>query len=128
MPPSEETLILSLNNIWSLLSASRFPSRISNSSLIIHGGFDPFLLLPLANDPKSDLPDSFTVCSSLQVKFQNGLLHLFEMYQKDGSHWFNIHMSIQRGMSMVFRFFYVDPQTGNDIQVYIKLLVSTPPH
>ena len=40
------------------------------------------------------------------------------MYQKDGSHWFNIHMSIQRGMSMVFRFFYVDPLTGNDIQVH----------
>ena len=76
-----------------------------------------FLWLSLANDPKSSLPDSFTVCSSLLVKFQNAHLHLFGMYKKDGSHWFNMHMSIQSEKRMVFRLFYVDPLTGSDMQV-----------
>ena len=35
----------------------------------------------LANDPRSSLPDSFTVCSSLLVNFVNQKIHFLEMYK-----------------------------------------------
>ena len=45
----------------------------------------------LANDPKANLPDSFTICSSIYVKYVTSTSdHFMEVYKEDGGHWFTI--------------------------------------
>ena len=45
----------------------------------------------LANDPKANLPDSFTICSSIYVKYVTSTSdHFMEVYREDGGHWFTI--------------------------------------
>lgn len=70
----------------------------------------------LANDPKSNLPDDFTICTSLLIKYIQGPTQIFQMYKKDGSHWFNLHINTNvrdyGRMSEAIRMVYIDPETG----------------
>ena len=70
----------------------------------------------LANDPKSNLPDSFTICSSIQVENIVGATHFIQMYTEDGSHWFSLHMLTNlrdhEKMSEIFRIMFVNPNTN----------------
>ena len=72
--------------------------------------------ISLANDPRSSLPDSFTVCSSLLVNFVNQKIHFIEMYKEDGSHWFSLTLAVPDGLALVIRFYYEDPVTGSNQQ------------
>ena len=70
----------------------------------------------LANDPKSQFPDSFTICSSIQIKFIYGATHFVQMYKDDGSHWFSLHILTNLRdtvkMSEVLRIMFEHPKTG----------------
>ena len=46
--------------------------------------------ITLANDPKEDLPNSFTICSSFFVKFVVTTLQAIKLLKKDGSQWFDL--------------------------------------
>ena len=47
----------------------------------------------LANDPKADLPESYTVCNSIFVKFSTTDNNVIEMLNNDGSHWYMLELS-----------------------------------
>ena len=48
----------------------------------------------LSQDPISNLPASFTICSSLYLGRINGPLNIFQMYNENGMHFFNIAIYI----------------------------------
>ena len=56
----------------------------------------------LNNDPKANIPDSFTVCSSVFIKFWSTDISIIEMLKEDGSHWF--HMKLQNYDRMAYTF------------------------
>ena len=68
--------------------------------------------ISLGNDPKSSLPDSFTICSSILVMFENVGAHFVQMYTENGSHWFSFQISIMQSSNVQTRLFYMDPSTG----------------
>ena len=47
----------------------------------------------LANDPKADLPDSYTVCNSVFVKFPTTSSSVIQMLKNDGSPWYKLELS-----------------------------------
>ena len=46
----------------------------------------------LTNDPIGNLPDSFTICSAIHVKYRTSIAVFFQLYQEDGSPWINFYM------------------------------------
>ena len=44
----------------------------------------------VANDPISNLPDQFTVCSSLFINFKTTKINVVQIYKQDGTHWFQL--------------------------------------
>ena len=63
----------------------------------------------LANDPKANLPDTFTICSSIFMEYRPGLegVGILEMFKEDGSHWFLLNYYVK-----TFEFYYMNPVTG----------------
>ena len=48
----------------------------------------------LSQDPISNLPASFTICSSVYLGRINGPLNIFQMYNENGKHFFNFGIYI----------------------------------
>ena len=48
----------------------------------------------LANDEKENLQNSFTICSSIFVKVWVTRTTVIEMLKHDGSHWFNLELTL----------------------------------
>ena len=46
----------------------------------------------LANDPNGNLPDSFTVCSSVYVKYCTSNKGIIQMLKKDGTPWYSVEI------------------------------------
>merc|ERR1719300_1860437 len=46
----------------------------------------------LVDDPISDFPNDFTICSSLYIKFMTTKNNVIEIMKKDGTHWFQIDL------------------------------------
>ena len=44
----------------------------------------------IENDPVSNLPNEFTICTSLFIDIVKSSQYLFEILKKDGTHWFSI--------------------------------------
>ena len=44
----------------------------------------------VANDPISNLPDQFTVCSSHFINFKTTKINVVQIYKQDGTHWFQL--------------------------------------
>ena len=69
--------------------------------------------ITLAIDEKSNLPDSFTICSSFMFKFIHGESHFFQLYKEDGSSWFSVDMGpVKRdevNMAEIFKIWYENP-------------------
>ena len=63
----------------------------------------------LADDPKANIPDTFTICTSIHIKYRPGLkdVGIFEMLKEDGSHWFLLNYYVKS-----LEFFYMNPTTG----------------
>ena len=52
----------------------------------------------LSNDPKGQLPNDFTVCSSLLIKFMTTKNNFIEIYKEDGTHWFQLDLEHLRDL------------------------------
>ena len=52
----------------------------------------------LSNDPKAQLPNDFTVCSSLLIKFMTTKNNFIEIYKEDGTHWFQLDLEHLRDL------------------------------
>ena len=55
----------------------------------------------LVNDPKSQLPNMFTICSSVFLDFITSETHFIEILKEDGSHWFDVSVSTLTGRHLV---------------------------
>ena len=44
----------------------------------------------MTNNPVSNLPDAFTICSSLYIEFMTTLQNIIQIMKEDGTHWFSI--------------------------------------
>ena len=53
----------------------------------------------LANDPISNLPKDFTICSSLYIRYMTTKNNFIEFYQADGSHWFQLDIEHLRNLN-----------------------------
>ena len=75
----------------------------------------------LSQDPISNLPASFTICSSVYLGTINGPLNIFQMYNENGEHFFNFGIYISDVLRNVDRterlvMYY---QTGKEMFVEI---------
>ena len=55
----------------------------------------------LINDPKSNVPNMFTICSSVLIDFVYSDTHFIEVLKEDGSHWFEVSVSTGTGRHLV---------------------------
>ena len=53
----------------------------------------------LANDPVSDLPPAFTICSSLFVQYMTTNKNFVQLFQEDGSHWLHFEIELIRNFN-----------------------------
>ena len=44
----------------------------------------------ITNNPGSDLPNEFTICSSLFIGIVTSMQNIFQILKKDGTHWFSM--------------------------------------
>ena len=76
----------------------------------------------LANDPKGNLPDSYTVCNSIFVKFATTPHGVVEMLKNDGSHWYLLELDpgnrIYERFSESMIISFIDPSTGKHEREY----------
>ena len=73
--------------------------------------------LTLADDPKGNLPESYTACSSVFAKFITTDTAIIEMLKQDGTPWYSLALSDSRSreydtMSQILIFWYDNPTTG----------------
>ena len=81
----------------------------------------------LANDPTANLPDTFTICSSILIKFRPGLkdVGIIEMLREDGTHWF----LLKNEDAETIDFFYVNPATGKtEYEKFSGTIIPIVPH
>ena len=82
-------LILSLFFIHKFYSLQYY-SNFNDGKLLF--GIESTIVdyVTLANDPKENLPNDFTICTSLYIKYMTTKNNIFELYKEDGSHWFQM--------------------------------------
>ena len=71
--------------------------------------------LTLADDPKGNLPDSYTACSSVFVKFATTDILVIQMLKQDGTPWYRFTIFAGREfgtMSEILNLNYDNPTTG----------------
>ena len=71
----------------------------------------------LLNAPKADLPNSFTICTSIFNKYKTTAIAFFEMYKDDGTHWFLLQIGPTKrdykNPSETVTIWYENPTTGS---------------
>ena len=87
----------------------------------------------VANDPKANLGDSFTVCSSLFVQYAVTASSFIEILKKDGSHWILLTLSHPyrdlETMTEGMRLFYSNPISGKkELEVFRDTNIPIVPH
>ena len=87
----------------------------------------------LANDPKGNLPDSYTVCNSIFVKFATTPHGVVEMLKNDGSHWYLLELDpgnrIYERFSESMIISFIDPSTGkHDRKYFSRATIPIVPH
>ena len=50
--------------------------------------------LTIAKDPVSNLPNKFTICSSLFLDLMTTMKNVIQIFKEDGTHWFNLSIDI----------------------------------
>ena len=123
-------LILSLFN----LANSRTLSYLSNIKQNSPGKMKELKdYVTLANDLKSNLPKSFTVCSSVLIKFTDSVTNVFTFLKQDGSAWFEIDiptkMRMYQTLSEQILVWYENPVTREQGREYfIDTILPIVPH
>ena len=64
----------------------------------------------IANNPGSDLPNEFTICTSLFIEIMTTSQYLFEILKKDGTHWYSLSYDMRKATTTDQLFFCF--QTG----------------
>ena len=64
----------------------------------------------MTNNPGSDLPNEFTICTSLFVEILTTNQNIVQLMKKDGSHWFSIFYDASRSSTREDLFYCI--QTG----------------
>ena len=87
----------------------------------------------LANDPKEQLPNSFTICSSMLVNFSTTMGNFLLMSKEDGSQWFDLSIVLVardfKHMTEKFELSFENPTTQKYENIYIfDPLVPIVPH
>ena len=65
----------------------------------------------MTNKPGFDLPNEFTICTSIIIEIMTTMQHIVTIMKKDGTHWFSISYTTVDGTVMDEAFFYC-VQTG----------------
>ena len=103
-----------------------FYSNFNNGNLIFGTEAQIPDFVTLANDPKADLPDDFTVCSSLYIEFMTTKNNFIEIYKNDGTHWFQMdleHLRDYNTFSERISMYY-----GSDLFKFWDSKVAINPH
>ena len=106
-------IFLSLTNITngkSLIYYSNFKFETT-----VFGPEDLILdYLTLAHDPKENLHDSYTICSSVFVKFVTTNIMVVQMLKQDGTPWYRLSIGARNyeTMSETLTLWYDDPASG----------------
>ena len=78
----------------------------------------------LADDPKGNLPDSYTMCSSVFIKFATSVQQVFQILKKDKSPWYSLEISTNSrnydSLSETVSLWYEHSVTGNLQQEFFK--------
>ena len=73
--------------------------------------------ITLAKDPHGNLPDSFTVCSSLFIKFATTENSALQILKEDKTPWYSLEISTNSrnydSLSETVSLWYENPRTGN---------------
>ena len=85
----------------------------------------------LSNVPKANLPESFTVCSSLFIKFMLTKNNFIEILKEDGTHWFQMDLEHLRDFSTLterITLIYHNPISGKEevIKFWDNVVPITP--
>ena len=64
----------------------------------------------MTNNPGSDLPNEFTICSSLFIGIMTSMQNIVQILKKDGTHWFSISYAPIRSSTREEIFYCI--QTG----------------
>ena len=78
----------------------------------------------IENDPVSNLPNEFTICTSLFIDIVKSSQYLFEILKKDGTHWFSIAHATRSATTNDELFFCY--QTGKYLFLKYTLKLSSP--
>ena len=65
----------------------------------------------MTNKPGFDLPNEFTICTSIIIEILTTMQHIFTIMKEDGTHWFSISYTTLNEAVMNEAFFYC-VQTG----------------
>ena len=88
--------------------------------------------ITLDNDPNSNLPDSYTVCSSVYVQYCTSNKGIVAMLKRDGSPWYSVEIFTNdrqyEQKSEKFVIWYENPTTGKSSSDQISSTVSIVPH
>ena len=110
----------------SLLVFLSFSKITNGKSLVYYSNFkfEPLIFGPedvivdyikLANDQKEYLPDSYTICSSIFVKFATSDIAILQMLTQDGTPWYRLALFSSRDldkMSETLVLWTVNPMSG----------------
>ena len=87
--------------------------------------------ITLANDPNENLPDSYTVCSSVFVKWHTTHQVVIQMLQQNGSPWYLLQLSDRTYDSLTWglKIWYENPVTGtSEYEVFSNTGIPIVPH
>ena len=110
----------------SLLVFLSFTKITNGKSLVYYSNFkfEPLIFGPedvivdyikLADDQKENLPDSYTICSSIFVKFATTDIAILQMLTQDGTPWYRLALFSSRDldkMSETLVLWTVNPMSG----------------
>ena len=67
---------------------------------MIYGSEDKMVDYALLSlDKRTDLPDSFTICSSVHLNFVTSSIYFYQLYQDDGEPWFSFYIRANRDLN-----------------------------
>ena len=132
----QHSMMIHLILFLSVINNSANAKDLNLISNFKFGGKDNFDIndyITLANDPKGSLPASFTVCSSLFIKYVITNTNVIEMFKQDGSHWFLLQLStVYRNyhtQSETMTIWFANPVTGKDGRDdFTETLIPIVPH
>ena len=77
----------------------------------------------MTNDPETNLPDQFTICSSLFIEAMTTMQNIFQIMKEDGTHWFAISYDPRKETTTREEFFYCVQSGYNNFNISMKTCI-----